>query len=126
MAVHSGVMNTPNPCELFSAWSTPLIADACLRLELPVRIAPCGLRPVLRWMRLAGPVRPVRHFGSVDVFLELAGSARRGEVVVIDNAGREDEGCIGDLAVLELRAAGFAGALLWGVHRDTAEIARIE
>jgi APA family basic amino acid/polyamine antiporter len=31
---------------------------------------------------------------------------------VIDNAGRRDEGCIGDLTVLEARAAGLAGIVV--------------
>jgi regulator of RNase E activity RraA len=80
---------------------------------------------VLAGSRLAGPVRPVRHYGSVDVFLEAFESARAGDVLVIDNAGRRDEGCIGDLTVLEARAAGLAGIVVNGVHRDTTELVRI-
>ena len=42
---------------------------------------------------------PVRHYGSVDVFLEAFGRAQAGDVLVIDNGGRSDEACVGDLAV---------------------------
>jgi 4-hydroxy-4-methyl-2-oxoglutarate aldolase len=54
----------------FAELSTPLIADAALRLKIPLRISPPGIRPVTPTQRLAGPALPVRHFGSVDVFLE--------------------------------------------------------
>ena len=42
--------------------------------------------------------------------------------LVIDNDGKLDEGCIGDLTVIEAAAAGISGLLVWGAHRDTAEI----
>jgi len=73
-------------------------------------------------MRVAGRVLPVRHFGSVDVFLEAFEGAQPGDVLVIDNGGRLDEACIGDLTVLEAKSAGLAGIVDWGLHRDSAEL----
>ncbi|MFE0698749.1 RraA family protein [Streptomyces sp. NPDC058872] len=108
-----------------AAPSTPLIADACLRLGEPLRVAPAGIVPVVAGSRVAGRVLPVRHYGSVDVFLEALMDARPGDVLVIDNAGRRDEACIGDLAVLEARAAGVVGVVLWGLHRDTPDLIEI-
>jgi len=105
--------------------STPLIADAALRLKIPLRIAPPGIRPLIAGQRLAGAALPVRHYGSVDVFLEAMSSARPGEVLVIDNGGRLDEGCIGDLTVLEAQHSGLSGIVVWGSHRDTSELLRI-
>lgn len=108
--------------DAFSGLSTPLVFDACLRLEVAPRVAPAGIRPVVPGHWVAGRVLPVRHFGSVDVFLEAMGSARPGEVLVIDNAGRQDESCIGDLVALEAQLAGLAGIVVWGTHRDTADL----
>ncbi len=109
----------------FQDLSTPLIADACLRLGLPVRMAPSGIRPVSRGDRVAGRALPARHAGSVDVFLEAMGTGESGDVLVIDNGGRIDEACVGDLTALEARACRLTGLVLWGLHRDTSELERI-
>ena len=103
-------------------WTTPFIADACVQLSLPVRVAPPGLKCNVTGSKAAGPARPARHAGSTDVFLEAMAAANKGDLLIIDNGGRIDEGCIGDLVVGEALMSGLAATICWGTHRDTAAI----
>ena len=109
----------------FATLTTPHLADACLRSGIPVRCAPAGMRPLATGMRVAGRVLPAVHAGSVDVFLEAASAAQPGDILVADNGGRLDEACIGDLAALDAAAAGVAGIVIWGLHRDSVDIRAI-
>jgi regulator of RNase E activity RraA len=106
----------------FDGLTTAHLADACVRAQLPVRCGPAQLRGAVPGSRLGGRVCPARHAGSVDVFLEALGRAEPGDVLVADNGGRLDEACIGDLIALETQSADLAGIVIWGLHRDTAEI----
>ena len=120
-----GPVNKSLRIEALDRLTTPLVADACLRLDINLRIGPGDILPLVEGHHVAGRVLPVRHYGSVDIFLEAMGSAEQGDVLVIDNRGRTDEGCIGDLTALEAEASGLAGIVLWGCHRDTVELVRI-
>jgi 4-hydroxy-4-methyl-2-oxoglutarate aldolase len=108
----------------FGAVSAANVADACLRAGVEVRCGHPSIGPVIPGSRLAGRVLPAQHSGSADIFLEAFEYAQPGDVLVADNTGR-DEACVGDLVVLEAQAAGLAGVVIWGLHRDTAEIRAI-
>lgn len=109
----------------FAALTTAQIADACLRVAVQVRCAPAPICAVVPGSQVAGRVAPARHVGSVDVFLEAFERAAPGDVLVVDNDGRLDEACVGDLIALEAQAAGLGGIVIWGLHRDTADIRAI-
>jgi regulator of RNase E activity RraA len=109
----------------FSELSTPLMCDACLRLGVPLRLAPYGIRPLLPGSRIAGQALPVRLYGSVDIFFEAMTDATLGNILVIDGGGKMHDACFGDLTALEARACGLAGIVAWGTHRDTVELIRI-
>src|SRR5216683_1643401 len=109
----------------FATLTTAHLADACIRARIPVRCAPALLHAIVAGSRLAGRVSPARHAGSVDIFLEAFEGAAPGDVLVVDNGGRLDESCVGDLVTLEAQAAGLAGIVIWGLHRDTADIRAI-
>jgi 4-hydroxy-4-methyl-2-oxoglutarate aldolase len=106
-------------------FSTPHLADACLSSGTPVRCAPPALKPLARGIACCGRVFPVRHVGSVDVFLEALECAQGGDVLVVDNGGRVDEACVGDLVALEVKNAGVRGMVIWGLHRDSAQLLQI-
>jgi len=107
----------------FAGLTTAHVADACVRARVTVRCV--ALRAVQEGGRVAGRVLPARHVGSVDIFLEAYEGAAPGDVLVVDNGGRLDEACVGDLAVLEALNAGLSGVVIWGLHRDTADIKAI-
>jgi regulator of RNase E activity RraA len=101
------------------------VADALVRLGRVPRVGPSAVHRLVAGAPIAGPAVPCRHSGSVDVFLEAIDGAAPGSILVIDNAGRLNEGCIGDLTVGEAAAAGIAGIVVDGCHRDEAELRRI-
>jgi 4-hydroxy-4-methyl-2-oxoglutarate aldolase len=109
----------------FTTLTTAHLADACIRVRVPVRCAPATLQAVVPGSRLAGRALPTRHVGSVDIFLEALVGAEPGDVLVVDNGGRLDESCVGDLMALEAQAAGLGGMVIWGLHRDTTEVRAI-
>ncbi|MBI4244029.1 MAG: RraA family protein [Planctomycetes bacterium] len=111
--------------EFFYGVSTAQIADACIRLKIALKIAPTGIKSVSTNARACGRAIPCKHYGSVDIFLEAFSNSEKGDVLVIDNEGRQDEGCIGDLTLLEAKAVGLAGIIVYGVHRDSEELAKI-
>jgi regulator of RNase E activity RraA len=121
-------MQSMDPQELrrrFAALTTAHLTDACIRAQIPVRCAPSALQAVIPGSRIAGRALPARHVGSVDVFLEAFEHAELGDVLVVDNGGRADESCVGDLVALEARTAGVEGIVIWGLHRDTADVRTI-
>ena len=107
------------------ALTTAHLADACIRVNGTVRCAPSAVRGVAPTMHCIGSARPVRHAGSVDIFLEAIAAASVNDVLVVDNEGRRDEACVGDLIALEAKQAGLSGMVIWGLHRDTAELFEI-
>jgi regulator of RNase E activity RraA len=110
----------------FARLSTAHIADGCVRVGVDVRCAPAALQGLARGMRLVGRALPAQHVGSVDVFLEAFEQAEPGDILVVDNGGRLDESCVGDLVTIEAKGAGLSGILIWGLSRDTVDILVID
>ncbi|MBI2778086.1 MAG: RraA family protein [Chloroflexi bacterium] len=102
--------------------ATAPIADALVRLGRLPRVAPSAIHRLVTGPIVAGPAVPCRHSGSVDVFLEAIQGAEPGSILVIDNAGRLNEACVGDLMVAEAQAAGIAAMVVDGLHRDSAQL----
>jgi 4-hydroxy-4-methyl-2-oxoglutarate aldolase len=109
----------------FTKLSTAAVFDASIRLGKHARVAPPQVQSLFKGVHIAGRVLPARHYGSVDIFFEAMSESRKGDVLVIDNGGRMDEACIGDLTTLEAKASGLTALIVWGCHRDTGELTRI-
>lgn len=106
----------------FAPLTTSLLADACVRLDVDVRAAPAGARALHPQHRLAGRVRPIQYAGGLDLILEAMQFAQPGDVLLIDNAGRRNDGCVDSLLVLEAQLARLGGFFVWGCHRHTAAL----
>src|SRR2546423_15138509 len=109
-------MNNRALTENFAELSTPLIADAALRMRLPIRVAPVGICSLIPTARIAGGALPAKHFGSVGVFLEAMLSSGEGDILVIDNNAGTGEGGIGYLKTLEARPSKLPGFVIWVSH----------
>ncbi|MEV5376227.1 RraA family protein [Streptomyces nondiastaticus] len=110
---------TPAPLPTTALW------DAGVRLGAAVELPPLPLAPAAAGMRCAGPLRRVEHSeGVVSVFAGIDAAAP-GDVLLVDNSGRTDEACVGDLVAIEALQAGIAGIVVWGCHRDSDDLAAI-
>jgi 4-hydroxy-4-methyl-2-oxoglutarate aldolase len=105
--------------------TTATCADASVQLGVPLQVGPARLLPIDPAWRVFGPSRPVLHLGSVDAFLEACEELRPGDVLVVDDRGRTDRACIGDLTALEVKGAGGGGMVVWGCHRDTVQLLEV-
>ncbi|MFD3543555.1 RraA family protein [Streptomyces sp. NPDC058662] len=106
-------------------WPTAALWDAGLRLGHTLTLPPLPLRPAAAGMRLSGPLRRVPHTHGVASILDALDASAPGDVLLIDNQGRTDEACVGDLVAIEARLAKIAGILVWGCHRDSDDLAVI-
>jgi len=68
---------------------------------------------------------PAGRSRSIDVILKALDGGRAGDILVIDDHGRTDQACIGDLVALEARSAGLGGIVVHGCHRDSTQIEAI-
>lgn len=112
--------------DAFLRISTAAVADACAQLEVPVRLGPRAIRPVIPGRGCVGRARYAGYRGRIESLLGALDQSEPGDVLVVDNGGRIDEACLGGLVAMEAAAAGIAGLIVWGCHRDTAHLVAID
>ena len=66
--------------------STANLADGCMSAGVPFAVAD-SLRPLRPGDRIEGTALPVRHCGSVDIFLEAIERSSPGDVLVAAGVG---------------------------------------
>lgn len=117
----------PEIMERFRALDTTCLSDACDKLGLP----PCGLyhiAPAVPGHSCCGQAYTVHYLpcgtvkGTVGDFLD---DVEPGQVVVIDNGGRDWCTVWGDIMSLDASLKGIAGTIIDGVCRDLPAIARM-
>jgi 4-hydroxy-4-methyl-2-oxoglutarate aldolase len=107
------------PAAEFAGLPTAALSDALDRLAVP---AACqGIKPLAPGQRLLGRAFTVRYVatgrppGTVGDFVD---DVPPGDVVVIDNGGREDCTVWGDILTAIASQRGIAGTVIDGVCRD--------
>ena len=76
--------------------------------------------------RFHGPVRTVECFEDNVLFRQLLGEPGDGAVIVVDGHGSTARALMGDMLAARGSANGWAGVIINGAIRDSAEIADIE
>jgi regulator of RNase E activity RraA len=112
-------VSDPLPASAFTGLPTAALSDAMDRLAVP---AACqGIRPLAFGRPLLGRAFTVRYVatgrppGTVGDFVD---DVAPGDVVVIDNGGREDCTVWGDILTAVAAQRGVAGTVIDGVCRD--------
>ena len=108
--------------EAFKSISTCNISDALDKLGLPC--GTYGIRPLYDCPRIAGTavtmrvvpygsMRPSGHMGA-----DPLDAAQPGDVLVIDNGGRLDQNCWGEIVTYAALQKGVVGVIIDGAARD--------
>ncbi len=76
--------------------------------------------------RFCGKIRTVRCFHDNVLFREMLGEAGDGGVIVVDGDGSTARALMGDMLAARASENGWAGVIIHGAIRDSAEIAGID
>lgn len=122
MAANTG-RTDPDLIKAFKELDTTSVSDALDRLGISGGLL--GIKPIVPGVTMCGPAFTVHYVpcgvvkGTVGDFLD---DVEPGQVVVIDNAGREYCTVWGDLMSLTASRKGVAGTVIDGVCRDISGI----
>lgn len=116
-----------NIVEKFKALDTTCVSDALDRLGIPGGLL--GIKPIIPGKRICGRAFTVHYVpcgankGTVGDFLD---DVEPGQVVVIDNGGREYCTVWGDIMAITAKMKGVAGTVIDGVCRDVPAVKQCE
>lgn len=113
--------------EAFMELSTPTVSDALDKMEIKCGCE--GLKPIIEGKKFVGPAFTVR-FGPRGTVKTKAGDfiddTKEGEVIVIDNGGREYCTVWGDILTNVAVTKKLAGTVIDGVCRDVDGIRELD
>lgn len=113
--------------ESLKALDTASVSDAMDKLDIPCGLL--GIQAVLPGHKLCGEAFTVHYVpcgtvkGTVGDFID---DVKPGQVVVIDNAGRNYCTVWGDIMTYTAKTKGIAGTLIDGVCRDVDGIKKVD
>ncbi|WP_213765430.1 RraA family protein [Caballeronia sp. dw_19] len=100
------------------------VASDCMN-RTQVMVSP--IKPIFLGARLCGQARTVvTMVGDCGPICNLIGSARPGEVLVVDAGGAEDVAVWGGVMTEESMQRGLGGAVIDGAIRDVADMRRLQ
>jgi regulator of ribonuclease activity A len=76
--------------------------------------------------RFFGPVRTVECFEDNVLFRQLLDEPGEGAVIIVDGKGSTAKALMGDMLAARASANGWAGVVIYGAVRDSAEMAGID
>ncbi len=105
------------------SWTT---CDLCDAHEASARVPQLAWRDFGGRVRFAGPIATVKCFEDNSRIKELAATPGAGRVLVVDGGGSLRYALVGDMIGAEFQRNGWAGLVIWGAVRDTAELGRLD
>jgi regulator of ribonuclease activity A len=76
--------------------------------------------------RYSGPIRTVKCFRDNQLFRALLDEPGNGCVVIVDGGASTESALMGDIIAAKGAKNGWAGCVILGAVRDSAELAKIE
>lgn len=111
--------------EVLAAWREipPAVASDCMNRTQSLGAA---LKPVSAGLTICGQARTAEVMvGDCASICELIGTAREGEILVVDAGGYEDTAVWGGIMTTEASHRKLGGAVVHGAVRDIAEIRQL-
>lgn len=109
-----------------SKFSTTNISDALDALGLASGIT--GILPAFDCPKLFGPIATIKMTAAGQtpskshVGIKAIVSAAKGDIIVIDNGGRKDVSCWGEILSYAAKSQGVSGVVIDGAFRDIDDI----
>jgi regulator of ribonuclease activity A len=102
------------------------LADLCDAHEDVIEVCHAPFRDFGGRTAFAGPIRTVRCFEDNALVKEALSEPGRGAVLVVDGGGSLRRSLLGDSLAADAVKNGWAGVVVFGAVRDTAQLARIK
>ncbi len=105
------------------SWTT---CDLCDAYEALARVPQLTWRDFGGRVRFAGVIATVKCFEDNSRIKELGAAPGKGRVLVVDGGGSLRCALVGDMIGADFQRNGWAGLVVWGAVRDTAELGRLD